>query len=193
MKRLTKLTREELTGIKDLLSDPLENYITAEEQTEENCIEVVSEWGEMLKFVVNPTDKIRLAAVSNDFRALKYIIKPSLEICKEAFKNDIMGDSLYYIAKENRTEEICLEAIRAHAHAISHIDDPTEEMCRLAIQEDYFTIVFVNKPSFELCEFAIQQDPRAISYITNDEFKKKLKKKYNLEEDANINLEKMEF
>lgn len=82
-------------------------------QTEDNCLEAVTQDGLQLKQVVNQTFKICLKAVRQNGKALRYV--------NEEFK----------------TEKMCLEAVTQNGSAFKYVPEQlkTENMCLTAIEE----------------------------------------------------------
>jgi hypothetical protein len=99
------LTRKQIKEFEKL------DYINYEEfknpaLTEETKIYVVSRDGWNIKFIINPSEAVQLAAVNN------------------------YGGSIQFI--ENPSEKIQLAAVSQNGWAIKHIDNPSEKVIELA-------------------------------------------------------------
>jgi len=87
------------------------------ELPEDVQLAAVTQNGNAISYIKNPSEAVQLAAVTQDGGAIAYIDNPSEQVKMEAVKQD--GHAIYYI--ENPSEQVQLAAVTQTGDAIEHI------------------------------------------------------------------------
>ena len=75
------------------------------------------------------------------------------------------GYDLRYVNANNRTEEMCLEAVRNNGCALAYIQNPTEEMCLEAVRNNGYALQYINNQTEEMCLEAVKQNGYALEDV----------------------------
>ena len=78
-----------------------------------------------------PSEEVKLAAVKQNWRAIKYIKNPS--------------------------EEVQLAAVKENREAIKYIENPSEEVQLTAVKQNWWAIKFIENPSEEVIKYVKSQ------------------------------------
>jgi hypothetical protein len=129
------------------------------------CMKIVKYNGYMLRFVKNPTEDMRIAAVSNYRYAIMHINRndQTEEICLASVKLD--GSALLSCAYKTNT--VCMEAIKNDPRVIRLIKNKTEEMCLTAVEQDGILLMYIEieQQTDRVCTTAVEQNPYALKYV----------------------------
>lgn len=80
-------------------------YISYDRQTEELCLASVTQCGQSLGYVSNPTNEIYLAAVRQDLNALSFIEDPTPEVCLAGALQDAYAFTYFDLDSLPESEE----------------------------------------------------------------------------------------
>ncbi len=141
--------------------------------SEEIKMAAVHQNGYAIKYITNPSEEVQVVSVNTNKFAISYIKNPSEEVQLTAVKKS--GCSIQYI--KNPSEEVQLAAIEQEAYAITHIKNPSKAAMLAAVNRDGYSIYYIKNPSEEIQLAAIAQNSNAIKYIENPT--EKVKKKAN--------------
>lgn len=94
---------------------------------------------ELIRFVPNVADAMKLKCVTNDGLLLKYI--------------------------QNQTEQICDAAVRQNSAALQYARCQTFAMCEFAIREDPRLLRYVREQTIKLCNLAVSLNVEAIKFV----------------------------
>ena len=117
--------------------------------------------GYAIEFIKNPSEKTQLAAVERDAFLMEYIKNPSKEVQLAAVKKD--GNVIQYI--KNPSKEVQLAAVKRSGIAIQYIENPSEEAQLAAVKRAGWQIKFIKNPSLKVQMAAVEQDRKAIKHI----------------------------
>ena len=82
------------------------------------------------------------------------------------------GWALVDVNAENRTPEICLEAVRQHGLALQYVRNQTDEICLAAVRQNGIALGCVICQTFEICMEAVKQNESAIYYVRGEMLKR---------------------
>lgn len=123
---------------------------------------------ELFKYIINPTEKVQIEAVSREPFMLEYIPNPSHEVQLQAVSR--YGNVLR-VFKKAPPYDVIIAALGAQGQSIRFLEDfniePTEEMKMTAVQQDGNAISWIKNPSIEVQVAAVEQDPWSIRHINN--------------------------
>ena len=122
-------------------------------QTEEMCINAITNYPDAITNVQNKTKKIWITAIKCKSMIVLSILEKSIllsdvdstiqisydEFCMEAVKHD--GLYLYFI--KDQTDDLCLTAVRQNGHALEYVNDQTKEICIEAVMQNKDAIQYV--------------------------------------------------
>ena len=77
------------------------------------------------------------------------------------------GVLLRYVEVENKTVEMCLEAVKENSYALRYIKEPTNELCLEAVRNNGYALQYINNPTEEMCLEAVKNSGDALAYIKN--------------------------
>ena len=146
-------------------------------ETYENQLKAIKKYGDLIRYIENPSEEIQELAVKQNGLNIQYIINPahlnvskpkqqfcvSEEIQKLAVQD--YGMAIKYI--ENPSEEVQKLAIQQDCYAIEYIENPSEEIQELAIKQSSWIIKYIENPSEKIQKLAVQEDGIVIRYIEN--------------------------
>ena len=123
----------------------------------------IAEENKSLILNLNPTEKMQLAAVTENSYAIQYIKNPSEAVQLAAVTQS--GHVIQWI--KNPSEAVQLAAVTENGNAIQCIENPSEKMQLAAVRQDGCAIKFIKNPSEAVQLAAVKQDGEAIRYIKN--------------------------
>ncbi len=132
---------------------------------EQDHLDKVRENGHYLRWIINPSEAVIMAAIQSTGHAIQYVLNPSYAMQKQAVMRN--GDALQYITKP--TAELRELALRNYGYAIAHIDNPTDEEIEMAVRSRGCAIKFLIQPSKYIQRLAIEQNFNAIFYTRADD------------------------
>lgn len=156
-------------------------------QTKEICLEAVRENYKALEFVLHQTEEICLEAIKKNPLAYKLIKQPTPAIQYEAVK--LNGLVLKHISREDKTEALCLEAVRQNSNAIEfaiqtlsvceeaitmspnsirHIENQAKDLCKKAVSIDGLSLEHIRDKTEEICIEAVKNNGDALIFIDKD-------------------------
>ena len=109
------------------------------------AFEAVQRDGYTLRFVLEQTESICLAAVQYDAYALRYVRKQTEAICMAAVQED--GLALQYV--QEQTPRICMAAVQNDGDALQYVQKQTEAICLAAIRQNILSLKYVKPHFFE--------------------------------------------
>jgi hypothetical protein len=119
-------------------------FVDIAKQTNEMCLDAVTQDGDNLLFVENQTEEICLAAVAN------------------------YGISLKHVYVEEQTEAIYLAAVTQNGLALDYVHgEQTEEVCLAAVMQNGLALQFVKNKTEKICLAAVLQNIAALKYVDN--------------------------
>lgn len=144
-----------------------------------------------ITYVDEQTEKLCLMAVSKDAFSIQYIKNPSLEVVREAIKNNalVIANPNLNIKKEYLTEDLyieairrdptiicnqniqtynrCLEAVRNNPCMIYYIDDKykTNDLYITALSKDGYILKQIENKTYELCRIAVYNCGLALKWV----------------------------
>jgi len=157
-----KKTRDE---IYEVMRNPLllkgpNNY------SEEFLIELLDHWDRAIEYMVDPSEKICLAAVKKDGELLRFIKNQTEEVCLKAIRKcGIHGGVLQYV--NNQTENIIMEALEEDPSSLRYVREMKPKYQKHALAGDPFVFHLIENPSLDLCFEVISTNPNVISTIKN--------------------------
>lgn len=127
----------------------------------EERIKRLRNYGELIKYINNPTKREQKVVIKQNWRNLQYIDNPSEEIKLYAIKQH--GEAIQYI--HNPSEELKKEAINCIHTAIKYIENPSEELQLLVVSITYFSLEYLHNPSDKVLKEALRHKNCSIEYI----------------------------
>ena len=103
----------------------------------------VSQDGYAIQFIENPSEKVQLAAINQNENALNYIKNPSEQVQLTSVNQN--GKTLYYI--KNPSEKVQLAAVSQNGKAIQYINNPSEKVQLAAINQNRYAIYNIRPES----------------------------------------------
>ena len=102
-------------------------------------IAAVKKNGLAIAFIENPSEKVQLSAVKEDIRAIQYIKNPSKNV--QLFVVKRYGSGIKFI--KNPNDEVKLAAVKQNGYAIEYIKNPIEEVQLAAVIKNTYYIAWV--------------------------------------------------
>jgi hypothetical protein len=144
--------------------------------TEELKIDSVKKDGNLIKYIIHPSENIQLAAVKQNGLAIDYI---SLCFNKDVYDDGwvryvpseavqlaaVKQNGLSIICIKNPSDKIKLAAIMQNEYCIKYIKNLSEDLQLIAVKRDGMTIQFINNPSEKIKNAAIKQNVEAKHYF----------------------------
>ncbi len=137
-------------------------------QTTEICIKAMEQYTENFVYIINQTPELCLFAVKQAGYLLNNVIQQTFELCLEAVKN--CGLALQYIRiplLEHEQEILDLEAVKQDPESIKYVKNKTDELKILAVQNRPFALQYIKDQTEELCWIALKIKAWSYSYIKN--------------------------
>ncbi len=141
--------------------------------------DVVSECGEMILFVENPTEEVYKLAVKENYNVIKFVENLTLKICKPILKNETQFikyfkkitpeildkaykyscdyEILKYIDPKLQTEELCLIALDYNLNEYKYIVNPTFKINKFMLLEDVSYLDILDEITPEIIKFAFER------------------------------------
>lgn len=129
--------------------------------TEEQILMALARNPQGIRNIPNPTEAMKLAAVSHKGTLLEYIKEPSQAVIDAALANDIRAIA----SLPNPTIELQLHAVRASWDNLRYIKSPFDEVVKEALSQSGWAIQYVENPSDPLQLEAVRQNYDALQYI----------------------------
>jgi hypothetical protein len=110
-------------------------YIPVQLQTENLCLQAITNDYRAFQYVYDQTEKICIHAIRKNVNAATYLTYQTEKICLEIVKKD--GIYLEYI--DNKTEAICIEAVKNNYKAFKYVPDiyKTENVCLEVVKNNH--------------------------------------------------------
>lgn len=151
----------------------------------------------IIQYIPEPSDEIKWHALNAGPDALKYIEKPTLEMCEFAIEKTSYLDEailkkikhhkptqkivdaimksykcpIQYIPEEYYTEELVTTAIKKNGINLNHVPDKyiNKKLCEIALQSNYASLQYIPEEYIDeqLCEMALQSSYASLQYIPN--------------------------
>lgn len=103
----------------------------------------VKKYGEGIRNIKNPSEKVQLAAVKQDGIAIRHILNPSLKVQLAAVNKK--AGALMWI--KDPSEEVQLAAVKKDPDMVRVIEDPSEEVQLAVVKQDGGWIDFIKNPT----------------------------------------------
>lgn len=126
------------------------------------CLIAVKKSSKALSMIKNPTDKVIVEALAYSNKACKFLREP---ISNNVFRFILNNDKLRYI-ECNLSEEHELMAIEATVLNFRHLKNPSARSIKAALQNDGNLIGCIKTYTEEMAKIAIERNPDAIKYIS---------------------------
>ena len=97
------------------------------------CFKALENEGYVLRYIKNPTEKMKLIAVKNDGFAIDLIKNPTEEMQILAVQQN--GNVIKFI--KNPSEKVQEEAVKQNGLAIQYIENPSEKIQEEAIKQNF--------------------------------------------------------
>ena len=100
-------------------------------QSEEIQKSILTNYGQLIKYIKNPSKELQLLALRVHGENIQYIENPSEEVQIAAVQapNDSLGKVIKYI--DNPSENVQMAAVKANRYALHNIKNPTEKVLAL--------------------------------------------------------------
>lgn len=114
-------------------------------------------------YVQDPTQKMIDFALTQDGRCIRGIRNPSAQNCLKAIQQnpDVIADI------PNPTPEMCLKAVRLQGWTIFHIKDQTKDLCLEAVKQDANALLHIRDQTEEICLAAVTHHPDSLQLVRN--------------------------
>lgn len=118
------------------------------------------------KLFEKDTEESRLKDVNRDYKMIKYMVNPSLNVIKEALRHG-SNETLDYIDKQYITSEICDYAIENVRLALKYMPEEfkTLENCKKAVTKYGCNLQYITNKTQELCLIAMKNTYDAFPHI----------------------------
>lgn len=114
--------------------------------------------------LINPSDKVIMAALDDDASWINFVSKPSKKVCQYYFDEIATYGAIDFTNKTELFKDI---GIKSSAFNIGIIDSPTEKQKEAAIKIDSQVIEYFDDASEKLQLLAIKIDPSSYRFIIN--------------------------
>jgi len=115
----------------------------------------MDEYGDGIRYIENPTEKMQWVAVDLYGEAIEHIENPTEEVQLLAVSRE--GDLIRYI--ENPSEAVQLAAVNQYWYAIRYIENPSEAVQMAAVSKAGYDIIrfgYIENPSEAVRDVAVQ-------------------------------------
>ena len=129
--------------------------------TEAMKLAAVSHKGTLLEYMKDPSQAIIDAALANDIKAIAFVNNPSEDLQMEAVRQS--WDNLRYIKAP--TDAVVRAALAQSGWAIQYVENPSEALQLEAIGQNYDALQYIQEPSAAVCLAALQENYLALRYI----------------------------
>jgi hypothetical protein len=116
-----------------------------------------------IRFIKNPSEQVQLVAVKQNGYAIQYIKKPSEQVQLISVTED--GYAITYI--KNPSEQVQIAAVKQTGNAIEYIKTSSEQVQLAAVNQNGYAIRFIKNPSEQVQLAAVNQNGYAIRFIKN--------------------------
>lgn len=138
------------------------------------CLAAIRANPENIQYVdlSNPKlEDLQVLAVSKKPECLKYIVNQSDTVCVAAIGNEV-NDGLQSIDKiipliNNWSERVCLAALSLDANLIQQLPIQTREICLLAVTAKPDTLQYIHEQTYEICLAAIRVNINSFVLVRN--------------------------
>lgn len=83
------------------------------------------------------------------------------------YRNMVEHGRLKDVPVTERTEKLCLEAVKHTGLALEFVIDQTDEICLEAVKQNWMALKLVRNQTDEICKVAIHNNSRALLYVKN--------------------------
>lgn len=144
--------------------------INCQNAQEDDLIQAVVEWPDIINIMDNPSEAVQLAAIRGDHEVVSYIHEPVESVMLQA----ILGDptSIRYITRPSPTLQIAaFYSAQRNSHIdrggdiLYYIDYQCTDVKQLAMDESPLNIEAIKRPSMELQQLAVEHDPSLVKKI----------------------------
>lgn len=135
------------------------------EQTEELCMSAIYDNCFAIKFVINPTLKMCKEVIKINPCVIKFIHNATDEIYKYLLERYSGYPVLKYITNQNY--DLCIYAVKCNPKNIKYVADQKYLHCAIAVEKDGMALKYIKNPSYKICEKAVNQNWKAIQYVKN--------------------------
>ena len=131
---------------------------------ESKAIEMIKRIPTIIQNIENPTDEMKLLAISKNGLVLKYIKNPTKEMQKLAIENNVRA--IQYI--ENPSEKVQLEAIKISYESLRYLKSPSLNCQIMAIKNNESAIQFIKDLNETKISEFLKVNILVIKYITKE-------------------------
>lgn len=123
----------------------------------------VNHHGNLIKYIVNPSELVMIDAVIRNPYSIQYIKNPSEKVQLAAVSNN--GHVIKYL--KSASEKVQLASVGDDGLSINFIKNPSQRIQKEAVTQNGFAIQFIKNPDDEIKLAAVKQNGKSIRYITN--------------------------
>jgi hypothetical protein len=121
----------------------IQNIQNFKESSEKLRLAAVTQNAEAIRFIKDPSEELQLAAVTQNAEAIRFIKDPSEEVQLTAVRGDYCA--LDHI--KSPTEAVKLEVVTQDGMEIQYIRDPSEGIQLAAVKNNRMAIMYILAPS----------------------------------------------
>lgn len=132
---------------------------------------VVERNPKIFRYLENPSDDVKMAAVStyrcinmNNYHPLQDITDPWHELLIAAVENSPIA--LKYI--QNQSLDVIKRSIEIWPESLEYVIEQTTEICWLALTRTNYILSKIKNPSYEMCLFAVETNPYSIINVPDE-------------------------
>jgi hypothetical protein len=117
------------------------------------------------KFNIQGDENYCLGIIKRNSHMLNYIKNKTEKICIEAIRRN--PTTLRYVDDCDQTERMCLEAVNLYGGALEYVRNQTDEMCLASVKQSWVPLMYVKNQTAEICLKAVRHDRFALKYVEN--------------------------
>ena len=139
-----------------------------ESLTEDEKILAVTTFGDALRYIDNPSDKVIMAALKYDASAIRFVDHQTEKQQMMAIKTSVWRNGYNVIdLLKNPSDRVLSLLLVYDPYAIKYIKDPSEKLQLMAVRGDGHVIEYIKDPSEKVQLAAIDHDDELIEVIAN--------------------------
>ena len=134
-------------------------------QTEKICIAAIEQNPKAIQYVYPEcmTNSVKMTAVTKDPAMLKYIDEQTEELCLISVTR--YPEAIQYVSPECMTNNVKMAAVIKDPTMLKYIDDQTEELCLNAVKQNPNMIQYVNNQTEKVCKAAVSRNGLSLAWV----------------------------
>ncbi len=116
-----------------------------------------------IKRLVNKTEYMTSKIIHNDGNMIQYVDNKTEKLCLEAIRQN--ENLLIYFNYNEQTEKIRLQAVKQNGLTLKYIVEQTELICLEAVKQNGFALQYVTIQTEKICLEAVKQNIHAKQFI----------------------------